>query len=115
MLAKRRLFSDYEVGRYRDAQQIRVGVQNNSDKPIIGVAGELKFIDVFDKEIGSVRFRISETIEPGKTVTWTGERDYNRFIDEHRAVWNLEEGKYSTRFVPEMVVFKDGTKLAASE
>ena len=111
LLEKRELPKNYDAGRYSEYQLFRIGVQNNSDKVVMGVAGEIKFIDVFDKEVGAVNFRISENIEPGKSVTWTGGRDYNQFLDSHRAVWNLEEGKYTTKFVPEMVVFKDGTKL----
>lgn len=111
LLAKRELPKNYDAGRYSEYQAFRIGVQNNSDKAVAGVAGEIKFIDVFDKEVGAVNFRISENIEPGKSATWTGGRDYNQFLDQHRAVWNLEEGKYTTKFAPEMVVFKDGTKL----
>jgi hypothetical protein len=115
LLAKRELPKNYDAGRYSEYQEFRIGVQNDSDRTIVGVAGELKFIDVFDKEVGAVNFRISENIEPKKSVTWTGGRDYKQFLDTHRAVWNLEEGKYTTKFVPEMVVFKDGTKLAVPE
>jgi hypothetical protein len=115
LLSKREVPRDFSSGRISDYQQFRIGVANNSAKPIVGVSGEIKFIDVFDKEIGAVGFRISEDIEPGKTVTWVGGRDYNQFIDEHRAVWNAEEGKYKTKFIPETVVFKDGTKLAMPE
>lgn len=115
LLAKRELPSNYHVGRISDYQEFQIGVQNSSDKAIAGVSGEIKFIDVFDKEVGSVNFRIAETIEPGKTAVWTGGRDYNKFIDEHRSVWNLEDGKYKTRFVPDTVVYADGTKLAMAE
>lgn len=115
LLAKRELPKNYNIGRYSEYQEFRIGAQNNTEKPIAGVSGEIKFIDVFDKEVGSVSFGISENIDPGKTVVWTGGRDYNQFLDMHRAVWNLEDGKYTTRFVPEMVVFKDGEKLAVPE
>lgn len=111
LLAKRELPKNYDAGRYSEYQEFRIGVQNNTTKTVVGVAGEIKFIDVFDKEVGAVSFRISENIEPGKSFTWSGGRDYNQFLDTHRAVWNLEEGKYTTTFDPEMVVFKDGTKL----
>lgn len=111
LLAKLQLPKNYDAGRYSEYQAFRIGVQNNSDKVVAGVAGEIKFIDVFDKEVGAVTFRISENIEPGKFFTWSGGRDYNQFLDQHRSVWNLEEGKYSTKFEPEMVVFKDGTKI----
>lgn len=111
LLAKQALPKNFDAGRYSEYQQFRIGVQNNSDKPVAGVAGEIKFIDVFDKEVGAVNFRITENIAPGKSATWVGGRDYNQFIDAHRAVWNLEEGKYTTKFIPDMVVFQDGTKL----
>ena len=111
LLAKRELPKNYDAGRYSERQEFRIGVHNNADKPVIGVAGELEFVDIFDKKVGAVTFRISERVEPGKSTTWTGSRDYNQFLDAHRAVWNLEEGKYTTRFVPEMVVFEGGEKL----
>lgn len=70
------------------------------------------FIDVFDKEVTTVSFAISESIDPSKTAIWTGGRDFNQFIDSHSALWNLEVGKYTTTFIPEMIVFKDGSKLS---
>lgn len=115
LLSKRELASNYHVGRISDYQEFKIGVQNSSDKPIAGVSGEIQFIDVFEKEVGSVNFRISETIQPGKSAVWTGGRDYNKFIDTHQAVWNLEEGKYKTRFVPDTVVYADGTKLTIAD
>lgn len=115
LLSKREIPRNYSLGRISDYQEFKIGVQNSSDKAIAGVSGEIKFIDVFDKEVGSVNFRISENIAPGKTAVWTGGRDYNEFLDAHRAVWNLEDGKYKTRFVPDTVVYADGTKLAKAE
>ena len=115
LIAKREIPRNFRARRYSDYQEFQIGVRNDTDKTIIGVAGQITFIDVFEKEVGAVGFRISEEIEAGNSVTWTGGRDYNEFIDEHRSVWNLEEGKYSTRFEPEMIVFKDGTKLTLPE
>lgn len=112
LLSKREIPHDFSSGRISDYQQFRIGIQNNTEKPIAGVSGEIKFIDVFDKEIGAVNFRITENIAPGATATWVGGRDYNQYLAEHRAVWNAEDGKYKTKFIPEAVVFKDGTKLA---
>lgn len=111
LLGKSEYPSNYRIGRYSEYQEFRVGAQNNTEKVMVGVSGEIKFIDVFDKEVGGVNFGISERIEPGKSIVWTGGRDYNQFVDSHRAIWNLEEGKYTTRFVPETVVFEDGSKL----
>lgn len=113
LLEKRYRESDFQAGRIGDQQVIKIGVQNNSSKPVAGVSGELEFIDLFGKTVGSMGFKIAEDIEPGREITWSGARDYNQFISEHQAIRNLEEGKYKTRFVPEAVVFKDGSTLVA--
>jgi len=55
-------------------QDIKVAIQNNVDGSIAGVSGEMKFIDIFDKEVGAVNFRISETIQPNKSIIWSRER-----------------------------------------
>lgn len=51
----------------------------------MGAAGEIKFVDVFDEEVGAVNFRNSENIAQGKSATWVRGRDYDQFRDEHRA------------------------------
>jgi hypothetical protein len=111
LLSKKERPENYEAGRYSKSQQFVVGVENKSTKDVTGVSGSIEFIDVFDKVVGSVNFGISEKIKPSGTYKWTGVRDYNQFIAEQRAVWNLEEGKYTTRFTPSAVIFADGTKL----
>lgn len=111
LLSKQQRHSNYQVGRYSDEQVFVIGVQNNGEKDLVGVSGTIQFIDVFDNEVGSVSFGIDERIKPGASHRWTGSRDYNQFIKEHKAVWNLEEGKYTTRFMPKQLIFADGTKL----
>jgi type II secretory pathway pseudopilin PulG len=106
---------NFEARRYSDTQVIKIGVKNTSSKALAGVSGELEFIDIFGKTVGSVTFKISEDIAPGGEYVWVGSRRYNEFIDEQRAVWNLEDGKYKTRFVPGMLVYADGTSLAAPQ
>jgi hypothetical protein len=106
---------NYDAGRYSESQELIVGVENKSTKVVTGVSGEIEFIDVFDKVVGTVNFGISQTIQPSGTYKWTGVRDYNQFLESHKAVWNLQEGKYTTRFTPEAVIFADGTKLKMPE
>lgn len=113
LVSKEARFRDFEARRFSDEQVFKIAVKNTGDKPIIGVSGRLDFIDVFDKTVGTVGFRISEKIDPGGGTVWVGSRDYNQFIEEQRAVWNLEEGKYKTRFKPEAIIYADGTKLTA--
>ena len=113
LIEKGRQFKNYDPGRFDDRQIFRIGVKNTSDKALEGVSGRLVFVDIFDKEVGSVGFKISETIKPGQDYVWVGSRRYNEFDDEQRAVWNLENDKFKTRFEPGTVVFTDGTKLVA--
>lgn len=103
------------LGRYLPYQGIELAIKNTGAKVIDGVAGRMVFLDVFGKEVGSMNFRATETIQPGSLHTWEGGRDYNQFMDEHRAIANLQEGKYSTRFEPEAVIFSDGTSLKTQD
>ncbi len=115
LLSKHAIPSNYRVGRYSDTQQFIIVVKNKSAKELVGVSGELEFIDVFDRVVGSTLFSISEKIKPDDLYTWIGERDYNQYIAEHKAIWNLEEGKYTTRFTPAAVVYADGSKIKMPE
>ncbi|KWT98088.1 MULTISPECIES: hypothetical protein [unclassified Variovorax] len=115
LLEKKELAPNYEQRRYSQEQVFKIGIRNGGDKPIRGVKGVLEFVDIFGKRVGSVAFAVAENIAPSQALVWEGSRDYNQFLDEHKAVWNLEEGKFTTRFVPEQVVFADGTKLGASQ
>jgi hypothetical protein len=114
LVSKRQLPTNFDAGRYGEEQEFKIAVKNTGTKPLVGVSGTIEFIDVFDKTVGAVGFKISEPLEPGAGTVWTGTRRYNQFLSEHRAVWDLEEGKYKTRFVPDTIVFADGTKLSAA-
>lgn len=113
-ISKREVPRNIHSGRYSDTQEFTIAILNKSDRAIVGVSGQFFFIDVFGKDVGSMSFGVSETIKPGATYQWTGVRDYNQFIDSHRALWDLQEGKFTTRFVPESVVYADGTKVEAA-
>ncbi|RYH28897.1 MAG: hypothetical protein EON54_22960 [Alcaligenaceae bacterium] len=113
LVEKSQLPRDYGQRRMSDQQIFRVAVLNKSSTEVIGVAGELQFLDVFGKQVAATSFTISEHIKPSQVFNWIGSRDYNQFIDSHKTLWNLEEGKYTTRFVPEGIVFADGRKLVA--
>ncbi len=105
----------FESGNIIDRQLIKLGFQNKGTKDIMGIKGEVKFIDIFDKEVASVLFSYDGGLKAGTSSTWTGSRNYNQFLQEHKALANLKEGKYKTRFEPEIIVFADGSKLVVKE
>ena len=98
---------------YSEKQIIKIGFQNKGSRDIRGISGSMKFIDMFDKEIGAVNFGYTDGLKAGSTASWTGTRDYNQFLEQHKAIARLEEGKYKAVFEPEMIVFEDGSKIAA--
>lgn len=100
---------------YSKQQLIRLGFQNNGTKDISGVKGAIKFVDMFDKEVGEITFSYTDGVKAGGTGAWAGARRYNEFIPEHRAIADLKEGQYKAVFEPVMVVFADGSKLAVKE
>lgn len=104
-----------EKERFEEKQIIKIALQNKGTQDITGVKGKIKFIDIFDKEVGSIAFSYDDGIKAGETATWSGARRYNQFIAEHKAIANLQEGKYKTIFEPEAIVYADGKKISISE
>lgn len=102
----------WESGQLMDRQIIKIGFNNKGSKDIAGIKGTVHFIDMFDAEIGTVSFSYDDGVASGKTATWLGSRDFNQFLAEHKALANLQEGKYKYFFEPEMIVFSDGSKIA---
>lgn len=37
-------------------------------------------------------------------------REYDAFLEEQKAAWNLKKGKYQTRFIPDSIAFANETK-----
>lgn len=115
LMDKTFLPSDFRAGRALDMQYFTLAIENTSDKPIAGVSGRLQFIDLFNADVGEMTFKVAHAIAPGATYTWKGERQYNEFIREQRAVRDLESGQYKTRFIATSIVFADGTRLGSDE
>ena len=107
--------ADYRAGIYQDYQKVKIALQNKGAKDIKGVQGDIKFIDIFDKVVGTISFGYDDGIAVGQTKTWVGARKYNQFLDEDKAIANLEEGKYTIRFEPTIIIFSDDTKLKIPE
>ena len=104
-----------ESGDFEDKQIIKLALENKGQKDIAGIKGTIKFIDIFDKEVGSISFGYDDGIKAGATASWSGSRRYNQFLEEHKAIANLQPGKYRTVFEPEAIVYVDGTKIIMPE
>ncbi len=96
-------------------QVIKLALKNKSDRDINGLKGNIEFYDMFDKKVGELNFKYEDGIKAGETANWIGVKRYNEFLDNDRAISQLEEGKYKAVFIPEAIVFRDGEKLKAPE
>jgi hypothetical protein len=115
LLGKRELPRDMDAGRSSPMQEVTLVLENKSAKAIAAVAGTMEFIDPAGKVVARMHVEVSDVIHPGDTYRWIGERAYDDFVDEQRALWKLQQGKYQTRFMPSSLAFVDGEKVKPPE
>lgn len=115
LVSKTHRGKNYDAGRYSDDLLVVLALQNKTDKDIAGVKGALHVTDLFDDPVGVIRFSYDGGIPAGKSATWTGVRQLNQFDREDQRLANIDEGKYKVRFEPQAIVFKDGSRITATE
>lgn len=115
LVSKTHRGKNYDAGRYSDDLVVVLALQNKTDKDIAGVKGTLHVTDLFDDPVSAIRFSYDGGISAGKSATWTGVRQLNQFDREDQRLANIEEGKYKVRFEPQAIVFKDGSRITATE
>lgn len=95
--------------------QVVFGYKNNTDKEVAGVKGYVSVKDLFGEEISGFLISNDTTIPAGQSTTWTGSRSVQFSLGHNndRKLADLGEDKYKVVWEPEMIVFKDGTKLTA--
>lgn len=95
--------------------QIVFGYKNNTDKDVAGVKGYVSVKDLFGEEISGFLISNDNTIPAGQSATWTGSRSVRFALGDNkdRKLAELGEDKYKVVWEPEMIVFKDGTKITA--
>lgn len=97
---------------YRDFIETKIAYQNNSQKDISGIKGRYVFKDVFGDTIIGIRSSMDRTIKAGDKYVENGKGiDYNQFMDTHQRFRDTPDDKIQFEFVPEMIVFTDGSKL----
>lgn len=93
--------------------QVVFGYKNNTDRDVAGVKGYVSVKDLFGEEISGFLISNDNTIPAGQSATWTGSRSVRFALGDNkdRKLAELGEDKYKVVWEPEMIVFKDGTKL----
>lgn len=93
-------------------QHFEFAIRNNSAKALVGVAGNIGFVDVFGNTVGNVEVKFTETIRPEAEHGW----EFKRVARVHATgkedrLWELKDGKFKVEFVPETIVFEGGQTL----
>lgn len=86
---KQNIPEDIYNGRYSDRVEFTFTLQNQSDKPVKGVAGVLHIKDLFDKDILSMNCDFTGQVIPAnETVTISNlGMDINPFMDDHSKLY----------------------------
>jgi hypothetical protein len=92
---------------------MEMAFENKTDKDMLGVKGVLRMADVFGDTIKNVGFSYDKGVPAGKTSTYKGQIDINRFVDKDMKLWNTDFDKLKTAFDISTIIYKDGTKTEA--
>jgi hypothetical protein len=107
--------SDPSAGRYRDEITIKCTYQNNSAKDIRAFRGKVQFTDLFGAEIFTSGLTISNPVSTGQKGTWGGVIEYNQFERAHQQLRNTTLKDMKVVWIPDSVIFTDGSKVGEDE
>lgn len=86
--------------------------ENKSDKDIAGIKGVLRVKDMFDTTITNIKWSYEKDIGAKQTITEKGSGvEINEFRESDSKLWAADFAKLKTRFEPQVIIFKDGSKL----
>jgi len=106
--------SNAMAGRYSDVVAFTFAVNNKGAKPISGIKGRFRFEDQFGDLIKELNLSMDENIAANQTQLVSGySMDVNQFMDDDVKLANTDFSKLKATFIPEMIVFADGTRLSA--
>jgi hypothetical protein len=90
--------------------KVDIAFENKTPKDMQGVKGVLKIADIFGDKINNVGFSYDQGVPAGKTATYHGQIEINRFSDTDMKLWNTDSDKLKTAFEVSTIIYKDGTK-----
>ena len=86
-------------------------IENKSDKPIRAIKGTLRFTDLFDDEISSIRFTYDDPVGVGEVAKWNAQTDYNQFDSDDSKLKNKDLEDLKVVWEPIKIIFEDGSSL----
>jgi hypothetical protein len=101
----------YEKQDYDDYLTYSLAFENKTDKDIRAFKGSITMNDLFDVEIKTISLTIDNPIKAGQTYKGTYTSDYNQFRGEDSRLKNKKMADLKVIWIPEKIIFTDGTTL----
>ena len=102
--------SDFMNGRYEDTIDFSFKFINSTEKEVRGVQGTVIFYDIFENEIYRSNISYDGGIPANDSFVWKAGIDFNEFIDEQVRLKNTELENLQYKWIPDTVIFADGSK-----
>ena len=103
--------SDIMNGIYEDKITFDIAIQNKTNKEIRAIKGPLNFYDLFGEELFSANYTQEDVIKPNEVYKTQISIDYNQFTDGHKTLNNKSLKDLKFEYVPEKIIFTDGSEL----
>lgn len=100
---------------YTDYIALDLELENNSEKDISGVKGDIIFRDMFGDEVITYQMSYDRPIPASETVTSTWQWQFNTYAANEVKLKDTPLEKLTIEWVPDTIVYEDGTTLSASE
>ncbi|NQU99559.1 MAG: hypothetical protein HQ538_02375 [Parcubacteria group bacterium] len=102
--------SDWERGIYEDQITIKLKFINKTNKDINGVQGKIIFYDIFNDEIHRIKISYDKSILANESEIWGAAIEYNQFRDDDKKLKTTELENLKYEWMPEEIIYQDGTK-----
>jgi hypothetical protein len=100
--------ADYRAG-IQAAITFALTFDNLTSKDIRAFEGVLTFTDLLDNTILSAKLAINDPVSSGSQLNWSGQLDYNQFMDKHQRLKNQEFQNLKIRFDTKKILFSDSS------
>ena len=101
----------FEKANYKSYISMTFAIKNKTDKTIRALKGSVIFSNLFDEKIKEVNVVYDQPVSGKSVVNWEAYIKYNQFKDEDVSLKNKLLKDLKVSWVPEKVIFEDGTTL----
>jgi hypothetical protein len=115
MVEKNFVPSDINAGRLEDKLTVTFELSNKGQKKLSGFKGTIELYDMFGEKLKDLHLAYDTGLNAGETKRWGGAIKYNQASSEDQRLAGAVLEKMTSKWVPEMIVLEDGTKISVDD